>query len=57
MTGAEPDLDEVVARELALLDPEVRRDPESVRAYLHPDFVLRSGCRCRNFFPGRRHTC
>src|SRR4051812_44889374 len=26
-------------RELALLEPEVRRDPERVRAFLHPDFV------------------
>jgi hypothetical protein len=39
MTGADPDLDEVVARELALLDPEVRRDPGRVRAFLHPEFV------------------
>jgi hypothetical protein len=30
---------QVVHRELALLDPAVRRDPELVRAFLHPDFV------------------
>lgn len=30
---------EVVERELALLDPAVRRDPEKVRALLHDDFV------------------
>ena len=31
-------LDEVVALELALLDPEVRRSPERVQRLLHPDF-------------------
>jgi ribonuclease HI len=30
---------EVVERELALLDPAVRRDPRRVRALLHPDFT------------------
>lgn len=30
---------EVVERELALLDPAVRRDPERVGALLHTDFV------------------
>jgi hypothetical protein len=36
-----PDADEqqVAQRELALLDPEVRRDPERMRALLHADFV------------------
>ena len=29
----------VVERELALLRPEVRRDPDRVRALLHPDFT------------------
>jgi hypothetical protein len=29
----------VVERELALLRPEVRRDPERVRALLHPQFT------------------
>jgi hypothetical protein len=29
---------EVVRRELELLDPAIRRDPEAVRARLHPDF-------------------
>ncbi len=33
------DLRRVVERELALLDPGVRRDPAQVRALLHPDFV------------------
>ena len=33
------DLRLVVERELALLEPEVRRDPDRVRALLHPDFV------------------
>jgi hypothetical protein len=33
------DLCRVVERELALLDPRVRRDPAQVRALLHPDFV------------------
>ena len=33
------DLRRVVERELALLDPGVRRDPDQVRALLHPDFV------------------
>jgi len=36
---ADGDEQEVVERELALLDPAVRRDPERVRALLHPDFV------------------
>ena len=31
-------LDEVVALELSLLDPEVRRSPERVERLLHPDF-------------------
>jgi hypothetical protein len=31
-------LDEVVALELALLDPEVRGSPERVQRLLHPDF-------------------
>ena len=35
-TGA--DLREVVDGELALLRPDVRRDPEQVVALLHPDF-------------------
>jgi ribonuclease HI len=33
------DLRDVVQRELALLDPEVRKDADRVRALLHPDFV------------------
>ena len=32
-------LADVVQRELALLTPEVRRDPDRVRALLHPDFL------------------
>jgi hypothetical protein len=39
---AEPgdgDEQEVIERELALLDPAVRRDPRRVRALLHPDFM------------------
>lgn len=39
MTTPDRDLDDIVARELALLDPDVRRDPERVRAFLHPEFV------------------
>jgi hypothetical protein len=39
VTGVDADLDRVVQRELALLDPEVRRDPHRVRVFLHPDFV------------------
>lgn len=33
------DLRAVIDRELALLEPDVRHDPERVRALLHPDFV------------------
>ena len=33
------DVDRVMEREMALLDPEVRRDPERVRGFLHPDFL------------------
>lgn len=33
------DEQEVIERELALLDPAVRRDPQRVRALLHPDFT------------------
>src|SRR5687767_4126914 len=33
------DLEQVVARELALLEPDVRRDAERVLALLHPDFL------------------
>jgi hypothetical protein len=33
------ELEQVMQRELALLDPEVRRDPVRVRAHLHPEFV------------------
>jgi hypothetical protein len=33
------DLRAVAERELALLEPDVRRDPKRVRAHLHPDFV------------------
>ncbi|HEY1480596.1 MAG TPA: nuclear transport factor 2 family protein [Gaiellales bacterium] len=32
------DLHAVVRRELELLDPSIRRDPEAVRARLHPDY-------------------
>ena len=39
MTPADPDLEQVVARELRLLDPVVRADVEAVAALLHPDFV------------------
>jgi hypothetical protein len=39
MPGQASDLDRVVERELALLDPAVRRDPERVRALLHPEFT------------------
>jgi len=41
MTPEAQDGDEqqVVERELALLDPAVRRDPHRVRALLHPDFT------------------
>jgi ribonuclease HI len=35
----EADLREVVARELALLEPGVRRDAQRVLALLHPDFL------------------
>lgn len=38
MTPADPDLEQVVARELRLLDPEVRADVPAVTALLHPDF-------------------
>ena len=31
-------LDEVVALEVSLLDPDVRRSPERVERLLHPDF-------------------
>ena len=34
----EDDLQQVVERELALLRPDVRRDPQQVSALLHPDF-------------------
>jgi hypothetical protein len=30
---------DVIEREVALLDPAVRRDPRRVRALLHPDFT------------------
>lgn len=33
------DAREVVDRELALLDPVVRADADTLRAHLHPDFV------------------
>jgi hypothetical protein len=33
------DLQQVIDGELALLRPEVRRDPDRLRALLHPDFV------------------
>jgi ribonuclease HI len=33
-----PTLEEVVALELLLLDPETRRDPAAVEHLLHPDF-------------------
>lgn len=36
---ADLDVDEVVAGELALLTPEVRRDPAAVGRLLHDDFV------------------
>jgi hypothetical protein len=39
VTAVDDDLERVVERELALLDPEVRRNPARVRAFLHPDFV------------------
>jgi hypothetical protein len=35
----EADLRDVVGRELALLEPAVRRDAERVLALLHPDFL------------------
>ena len=35
----EADLQQVVERELALLDPGVRGDAERVLALLHPDFL------------------
>jgi hypothetical protein len=34
----DPDLAEVVRRELLLLEPEVRNDPARVLALVHPDF-------------------
>ncbi|NHD19181.1 MULTISPECIES: DUF4440 domain-containing protein [Actinopolyspora] len=34
----DPDLDAVVAHEIALLDPAVRGDPAAVRRLLHEDF-------------------
>jgi hypothetical protein len=37
-TGADPDLDEVLARERSLLTPPVRSDPDAVRRLLHPEF-------------------
>jgi hypothetical protein len=37
--AVDDELERVVERELALLDPEVRCDPARVRAFLHPDFV------------------
>lgn len=41
MTAGAWDSDEheVVERELAVLEPAVRRDPQRVRALLHPDFT------------------
>lgn len=30
---------EVIQRELSLLSPTVRRDPQLIREFLHPDFV------------------
>ncbi|MDP9392700.1 MAG: DUF4440 domain-containing protein [Actinomycetota bacterium] len=35
----EVDLQQVVERELALLQPDVRRDAQRVMALLHPDFL------------------
>jgi hypothetical protein len=35
----EADLQQVVERELALLEPDVRRDAERVLSLLHPDFL------------------
>jgi hypothetical protein len=35
----DPDEQQVIERELALLDPELRRDPDRIRALLHADFV------------------
>ncbi|TFV71339.1 DUF4440 domain-containing protein [Blastococcus sp. CT_GayMR19] len=37
----EADLRDVVERELTLLEPDVRRDAERVRALLHPGFLER----------------
>jgi hypothetical protein len=31
-------MDDVVRRELELLDPAIRRNPEAVRERLHPEF-------------------
>ena len=39
MTAGDSDEREVVERELALLGPALRRDPERLRALLHPDFT------------------
>lgn len=39
MWGTGDRFDAVKAAELALLDGEVRRDPDRVRELLHPDFV------------------
>jgi hypothetical protein len=33
------DLDLVIERELALLDPAVRSDPARMRAFLHPEYL------------------
>jgi ribonuclease HI len=38
MTEDDPDLAEVVALELRLLDPAVRATPSAVEVLLHPDF-------------------
>ncbi|MFZ2624257.1 MAG: RNase H family protein [Propionibacterium sp.] len=38
-SGADPDLDEVVASERLLLTDRVRADPAKLRVLLHPDFV------------------
>jgi hypothetical protein len=37
--GARPDIDEVLRREVMLLDPVVRSSPEQVLSLLHPEFV------------------
>jgi hypothetical protein len=39
MTPADADLDQVVARERRLLDPDVRADVDAVTELLHPDFL------------------